>query len=1054
MRAHIIFWLFKMLFILTNFSTNIFVANSYCLGHQRSALLQLKNNLTFDPAKSKKLVLWNQSDDDCCKWHGVTCYEGHVTALDLSQEFISGVLDDSSALFNLQNLQTLNLAFNDFHSVIPLELFNLKNLMYLNFSMAGFQGKIPKEISQLKRLVILDLSSNNLFGPIDSSLADLKSLSILQLSHNNLSSTVPDSFANFSNLTTLHLINCSLNGYFPKEIFHIKTLEVLDVSENKFLHGSFPNFTPSWSLHNLDVSHTNFSGQIPESISNLKKLTKIDTSYCQFNGTLPSSMSELTQLVHIDLSSNNFTGSLPSFNNSKNLTRISLFHNHLSGELPSSHFEGLSNLVSIDLGFNFFTGNVPKSVPKLPNLRELSLPHNQLSGVLGEFDNASSPMLEVLDLGNNNLEGPFPLSVFNLRTLHVIQLSSNKFNGTVKLDLIRRLSILNTLGLGYNSLTVDINFRDDQDLSPFPSLTNVMLASCKMKGIPSFLRNQSTILYLDLADNEIEGAIPNWIWRLEVLAQMNLSKNSFTSFEGSFLNISSFLFVLDISSNQLQGPIPFIPQHGYYLDYSNNRFSSFNPPDIGNHLTFTTILSLSNNSFHGPIHESFCNASNILQLDLSDNNFTGEIPECFARMSSTLRVLNLAGNKLQGYIPKIISTSCQLKLFDLNDNLLEGTIPEALANCQKLQVLNLGKNVLTDRFPCFLSNITTLRIMILRSNKFHGSIGCSNSTSDWQNLHIVDLAYNKFSGTIPGALLNSWKAMMRDEDKDGTEFGHLSLDLVDNYNPTSFQDVASHLSKKLGEKLTELVANESRSILEQGSTDYYSVDIAHYQDSINIVNKGHQVKLVKIQMALTYVDMSSNYLEGPIPNELMNFKAMNALNLSHNAFMGHIPSTIGNLKEMESLDLSNNSFNGEIPHELASLHFLAYLNLSYNHLVGEIPKGTQVQSFDASSFEGNKELCGPPLTMSCSNESGLSPPASETPDSGADSSSVDWNFLSVELGFIFGFGIFIIPLISWKKWRMWYSKHADEMLFRIIPQLDLVYENRTAKRYKTLRWRR
>src|ERR1044072_1936127 len=111
MRAHTILWLFLILFCLINSITNISAANGYCLGHQQSLLLQLKNNLTFDPAKSKKLVLWNQSED-CCQWHGVTCYEGHVTALDLSQESISGVLDDSSALLSLQNLQSLNLAFN------------------------------------------------------------------------------------------------------------------------------------------------------------------------------------------------------------------------------------------------------------------------------------------------------------------------------------------------------------------------------------------------------------------------------------------------------------------------------------------------------------------------------------------------------------------------------------------------------------------------------------------------------------------------------------------------------------------------------------------------------------------------------------------------------------------------------------------------------------------------------------------------------------------------------------------------------------------------------
>ncbi|RDX88356.1 Receptor-like protein 12, partial [Mucuna pruriens] len=1106
MRAHILFWFFLIPFCLINYSATIFPAHGYFLGHQCSTLLHLKNNLIFNPTKSKKLTLWNQSED-CCQWHGVTCNEGLIIALDLSEESISGGLVNSSALFSLQYLQSLNLAFNNLRSVIPLELYKLNDLRYLNLSNAGFEGQIPHEISHLRRLVTLDLSSSftsrhrlklekpniamllqnltditelyldgvaisakghewchalsslhklrvlsmsscNLSGPIDSSLAKLLSLTYLKLSQNNMSSTVPESFVNFSNLVTLQLRSCGLNGSFPKGIFQIQTLKVIDISDNQYLGGTLPNFPSHSSLHDINLSNTIFSGNLPGAISNLKQLSTIDLSYCQFNGTLPSSISELTQLVYLDLSSNNFSGPLPSLNMFRNLTYLSLFHNHLTGVLQSFHFEDLKNLVSIDLGFNFFTGSFPSSLLKLPNLRELKLPFNQLNGLLDEFVSTSA-LLEMLDLGNNNFQGPIPESIFNLRTLSVIQLNSNKFNGTIQLDKIRRLSNLTTIGLSLNNLSVDIHFKDHHDLSPFPDLRNVMLASCNLRGIPSFLRNQSSILILDLADNEIEGSIPYWIWQIESLNYLNLSRNFLTNMEGSVWNFSSNLLLVDLSYNQLQGPITFLPKLANYLDYSSNRFSSVIPLDIGNRLPFIRLLSLSNNTFQGQIPESFCNASTLILLDLSHNNLVGTIPKCIGMLTRTIRVLNFGGNKLQGYIPNNLPTSCDLRLLDLNDNLLDGAIPKSLANCQKLQVLNLRKNLLSDRFPCFLSNISTLRIMDLRLNKLHGSIGCPRSTGDWEMLHVVDLASNNFSGAIPGTLLNSWKAMKRDKDGVGPEFGHLYLDFVDNYDPKNFKDVLSHLDKYIAAKIAKLVRNISRSILDQGSSSsLYGVDLSRYQNSIIITNKGQQMKLDRIQKVFTYLDMSSNNFEGPIPNELMQFKALNALNLSHNALSGHIPSSIGNLKNLESLDLSNNSFSGQIPSELASLSFLEYLNLSYNHLVGEIPKGTQIQTFDAYSFEGNEGLCGPPLTHNCSND-GV--PTPETPHSHTES-SIDWNFLSLELGCIFGFGIFIFPILFWRRWRLWYSKHVDEMLHRIIPQLDFVYEHRGGKRYKTLSW--
>ncbi|CAJ2655920.1 unnamed protein product [Trifolium pratense] len=1110
MTAHIIFWLFLIPLSLINFSTNNFSVNGYYLGHERSLLLHLKNNLIFNPTKSSKLVHWNKSDDDCCQWHGVTCKAGHVTALDLSHEYISNGLNDSSALFNLQSLQSLNLAFNDFCSMIPQELYKLQNLRYLNLSNAGFEGQVPMEISHLKRLVTLDLSSTftshnsvkleipnialllrnltdiaelyldgvaifargdewgralsslkglrvlsmtscNLSGPIDSSLAKLHSLSVLKLSHNKLSSIVPSSFANFSNLTVLQLSSCGLNGYFPTDIFQLQTLKLLDISENQYLHGSLPNFPPFASLHNLNLHNTNFLGPIPNTISNLKQLSTIDLSYCQFNGTLPSSMSELVQLVYLDMSSNNLTGQLPSFNASKKLKYLSLFHNHLSGDLPSSHFDGLINLVSIDLGFNSFTGNVPSSLLKIPCLRELKLPYNQLSGILGEFDNTSLPVLEMLDFTSNNFHGLIPLSVFNLRTLCFISLSSNNFSGTIKLDVIRRLSNLTVLGLSYNDLLVDVNFKDHHDMSSFPKLRILRLEFCKLSGIPSFLKNQSTIISLHLSNNQIQGPIPNWIWHLDSLMNLNLSHNFFTDLEGSFSNFSSNLFVIDLSFNQLQGPIPFIPKYANYLDYSSNRFSSTIPPDIGNQLAYIQILFLSNNTFQGKIHESFCNATSLSLLDLSHNNFVGTIPKCFAALSSSLKMLHFGGNNFQGHIANFIfPNSCALRFLDLNDNLLGSTIPKSLVNCQKLEVLNLGKNALTGKFPCFLSKISTLRIMVLRSNMFHGSIGCPNNTGDWKMLHIADLGSNNFNGTLSTTLLNSWKAMMRDGAMLGPEFGHLFFQIL-NYHPMSLKDaLPSFRSKYLAMKMVKIVANMSRSFLDQAYVDgnSISVDRGRYQDSVMIVNKGQQMKLVKIQKAFTYVDMSNNYLEGPIPDELMQFKALNALNLSHNAFLGHIPSSVGNLKNLESMDLSNNSLNGNIPQELSSLYFLEYMNLSFNQLVGKIPLGTQIQSFDADSFKGNEGLCGSPLTNLC----GLQSPASETPHFDNES-LMDCSFLSIELGFISGFVVFVLPIICWKKLRFWYSKHVDEMLYNFIPQLDFVYAQHQGKWYRTLRWR-
>ncbi|BAT84072.1 hypothetical protein VIGAN_04134400, partial [Vigna angularis var. angularis] len=429
MRIHQIFFHIFIPLCMIYLNIIINVATCHRLDHQQFLLLHLKDSLLFNPATSKKLVYWNQSSD-CCQWNGVTCSKGGVIGLDLSEEFIFGGLDNSS-LFELEYLQRLNLAYNDFNSSIPVNFGKLKSLRYLNLSNAGFHGQIPNEISHLTDLTTLDLStpltsqpilklqnpniamflqnlakitelyldgvmvsaegkewchalsslqnlevlsmsSCNISGPIDSSLATLEKLAIVRLSLNDISSSVPEFFANFSNLNVLEISSCSLNGLFPKGIFQLQTLKVLDISNNKDLHGVLPNFLPHAALHTMNLSKTDFSGKLPGSISNL------------------------TQLVQLDLSFNRFTGPLPSFKMVKNLRYLSISNNNLTGVITTTHFEGLENLLYINLGDNYLSGNIPMSLFTLLSLQELTLSHNGLNGLLYELTNASSSKLELI----------------------------------------------------------------------------------------------------------------------------------------------------------------------------------------------------------------------------------------------------------------------------------------------------------------------------------------------------------------------------------------------------------------------------------------------------------------------------------------------------------------------------------------------------------------------------------------------------------------------------------------------------------------------------------
>ncbi|KAL2334842.1 hypothetical protein Fmac_016055 [Flemingia macrophylla] len=127
------------------------------------------------------------------------------------------------------------------------------------------------------------------------------------------------------------------------------------------------------------------------------------------------------------------------------------------------------------------------------------------------------------------------------------------------------------------------------------------------------------------------------------------------------------------------------------------------------------------------------------------------------------------------------------------------------------------------------------------------------------------------------------------------------------------------------------------------------------------------------------LDLSRNHLSGGILTCLRNFTALMEIEVitRTGAMFRKVPSaaTTGEIydasvllmwKGQEYVFLNpEKSFLWKIPRSLSKIDRLAVLSLSNNHLIGRIPWGRQLQTFDASSFEGNIGLCGEQLNKSC-----------------------------------------------------------------------------------------
>ncbi|GKV49500.1 hypothetical protein SLEP1_g56250 [Rubroshorea leprosula] len=524
----------------TSFSINYTVPYSYCWGENYS-----------------KIESWKEGID-CCSWDGVSCdnVTGHVIALNLSCSFLYGTFPSNSTLFFLRNLQSLNLALNDFRlSKIPPEISQFTRLKHLDVSSSQFSGQVPREIAHLPKLVSLNLSS---YFYDDSPELILETTTFRNLVHNlsevrelvlrgvNMTSVNPRFFMNLSSsLTTLDLIESGLSGNFPNSIFRFPNLKNFYLSGNRNLTIDLPSSNWSSPLQQLYLGYMdcgrrlresvgdlkslqslslgcNLEGSIPASIGNLSQLTYLSLFYSNLSGQIPPSLANLTQLTSLFLSSNQFSGPiLASICNLRQLTSLYLSSNNLRGQIPSS-LANLTQLTFLDLYHNQFSGPIPASIGNLRQLTSLDLSSNNLSEQIPS-SLANLTQLTSLDLSDNQFSGPIPASIGNLRQLTSLYLYYNNLIGQIP-SLLANLTQLTFLDLSYNQFSGPI----PASIGNLRQFTILYLDSNYLSGqIPSSLANLTQLRFLFLSHNLLNGTLPPWIFTLPLLEYLYLRHNQF-----------------------------------------------------------------------------------------------------------------------------------------------------------------------------------------------------------------------------------------------------------------------------------------------------------------------------------------------------------------------------------------------------------------------------------------------------------------------------------------------------------------------------------------------
>ncbi|KAI3888388.1 hypothetical protein MKW92_006704 [Papaver armeniacum] len=991
------FYNFFILFLLIILHT---VSCHGCIDRERNALLNFKASLT-DP--SGRLSSWQvNSHRNCCDWHGIQCSATdslHVISIDLRNVELENNMFNS--LFPNTSLSGI---------ISPLSKF--KNLVHLDISYSQFSGSITTQFSNLSSLRYLDVSKyvphsdptslthrSSMFrleSPSIDWVRKLVNLRVLRLSGVSLmvasllnNWAEPISF--LADLRELHLSACGISGpVFPiRELLNLSRLSYLEMNFN-FLISPIP--TQIANLTSLSVLELAGCFGLQGSVPYLPQLERLDIRGNSFLQVNLESMFERQwpKLQALWIFYTNVSGSIPStISNAPLLVSLLASECLIKGSLPTT-LSALSHLEYLDLSTNGITSYLPSSVSNMKRLQHLSLSGNNLEGPIpGSICQLTS--LQQLKLNGNKFSGTMPSCVTKLRTLSYFDISGNAIGGTISLNpLINQLS-LTRLNLNNNKITVQI----DQQI--FPSqyqLESLELQSCNISGdIPAFICKFNNLNKLDMSQNSLTGAIPSCLFKHQNLTELDLSRNHL---QGALPRVLQFnadnLMSINLGTNNLTGSLPLPSQRNILFDLSQNQFTGGIPFEVGERLSSTRYSSLSDNHLTGPIPHSFCSnkadeAFGVETLNLYNNRLSGNIPSSLGNCSS-LFYLHLAINNLTGYIPNELGRITSMRYLLLHNNLLGGAFPEVFQEFDNLNVLTLGNNNFEGNIPSFIGSFQVLRVLSLASNAFSGSI--TKDISNLNELQILDLSFNNFSGTIHGM------------------FGNVTMLRSGSNNTAAF----SYGYVNRGGPMADL--------------------------QVPLVIKGALQNIQQLRGYSSGIDLSSNSLEGNIPDDVVLLKGLYMLNLSNNHFHGKIPAGIGNMTSLEALDLRFNKLSGKIPTELVSLSYLAVLNLSYNNLSGRIPedKHFQTLSLDGSAYLGNDLLCGVPIKKRCEGDP-IGPTSSNTNDNTGedDEDGAREKILligSVILGVGVGFwGLFLGLLCRKEKWWFGYWRVINIIVVKI-----------------------
>ncbi|XP_058089163.1 probable LRR receptor-like serine/threonine-protein kinase At1g56140 isoform X3 [Magnolia sinica] len=273
--------------------------------------------------------------------------------------------------------------------------------------------------------------------------------------------------------------------------------------------------------------------------------------------------------------------------------------------------------------------------------------------------------------------------------------------------------------------------------------------------------------------------------------------------------------------------------------------------------------------------------------------------------------------------------TCHVTEMTVSDAGIEGSLPSFIGKFRRLRYLDISYNNFNGSLPPEIGTLPSLEHLHIMSAGFNGML--PPELGSLSRLQQLDISYNDFNGLLPPELGNL--SSLQELDISSNGFNGLLPPELGNLSSLQKLDMSS---SGLGGEIPSTFANlRNMKILSASGSQLTKIP--------NFIGNWN----------LTNLDVSENYMTGPLPASIGNLTNLTSLNIGSNNFTGSLPPELGNLTSLQKLYIDSCGLSGQIPSTFVHLRKVNTLWASDNNFTGKIPDFIGSWALTYLSMQGN-----------------------------------------------------------------------------------------------------